>query len=172
MDRQLTFEILLYLNIFFTSFYGCMEAFFLLMKYIYVPDFGKCLDNHKIFSWIITIISTDALTLLNEMFLLLILGGFEAARLYLGQQDNLQKKISVVFRILVLTVPGRPYNRYNTLKWPAQYFSSVSDSLLHVLADKDNPGGHDTGDDTPDRPTVTDVLCLHQLSSKQTQNMF
>ena len=51
-------------------------------------------------------ISADALTLLNEMFLLLILGGFEAARLYLGQQDNLQKKISVVFRILVLTVPG------------------------------------------------------------------
>ena len=41
MDRQLTFEILLYLNMFFTSFYACIEAFFLLMKYLYVPDFGK-----------------------------------------------------------------------------------------------------------------------------------
>ena len=41
MDRQLTFEILLYLNIYFTIFYGGMEAFFLLMKYIYVPEFGE-----------------------------------------------------------------------------------------------------------------------------------
>ena len=41
MDRQLTFEITLYLNIFFTVFYACMEAFFLVMKYLYVPDFGR-----------------------------------------------------------------------------------------------------------------------------------
>jgi len=95
MDRQLTFEILLYLNMFFTSFYACIEAFFLLMKYLYVPDF-------------------DALTLLNEMFLLLALCGFEAARLLLGQEDNLHKKISVVFRILILTVPAQYLTVYFT----------------------------------------------------------
>merc|ERR1711908_229635 len=81
MDRQLTFEILLYLNMFFTGFYACIEAFFLLMKYLYVPDF-------------------DALTLLNEMFLLLALCGFEAARLLLGQEDNLHKKITQVDTIM------------------------------------------------------------------------
>ena len=43
MDRQLTFEILLYLNIFYTMFYAGIETFFFFMKYIYVPDFGKTL---------------------------------------------------------------------------------------------------------------------------------
>ena len=33
--------------------------------------------------------------------MLLSLCGLEAARLWLGQQDNLAKRISVVFRILV-----------------------------------------------------------------------
>ena len=41
MDRQLTFEILLYLNIFFTSFFLFIEALFLFIKYIYVHSFGK-----------------------------------------------------------------------------------------------------------------------------------
>ena len=50
---------------------------------------------------------TDSLTLLNEVFLMLALCGFEAARLFLGQEENLHKKISVVFRILVLTVPAQ-----------------------------------------------------------------
>ena len=49
MDRQLTFEILLYLNIFFTTFYAGIEAFFLLMKYIYVTDYGNYTNNLEIF---------------------------------------------------------------------------------------------------------------------------
>ena len=49
MDRQLTFEILLYLNIFFTTFYAGIEAFFLLMKYIYVTDYGNYNNNLEIF---------------------------------------------------------------------------------------------------------------------------
>lgn len=56
----------------------------------------------------------DGLTLLNEVFLLLVLCCFEAARLHLGQEDNLQKKISVVFRILVLTVPAQYLTVYFT----------------------------------------------------------
>jgi len=95
MDRQLTFEILLYLNMFYTMFYAGIETIFFFMKYLYVPDF-------------------DALTLLNEVFLMLALCGFEAARLFLGQEDNLHKKISVVFRILVLTVPAQYLTFYFT----------------------------------------------------------
>ena len=99
MDRQLTFEILLYLNIFFTSFFVFIEALFLVIKYFYVHNFGRTrsvctIDCHNL-------LSADGLTLLNESFLLLLLGGFEGARLWLGQEENLQKKISVVFRILV-----------------------------------------------------------------------
>jgi len=41
------------------------------------------------------------IALLNEVFLLLVLCGIEAARLWLGQEDNLGKRVSVVFRILV-----------------------------------------------------------------------
>lgn len=48
------------------------------------------------------------------MFLLLALCGFEAARLLLGQEDNLHKKISVVFRILILTVPAQYLTVYFT----------------------------------------------------------
>ena len=43
-----------------------------------------------------------------------VLCGFEAARLHLGQEDNLHKKISVVFRILVLTVPAQYLTVYFT----------------------------------------------------------
>ena len=45
---------------------------------------------------------------------MLALCGFEAARLFLGQEDNLHKKISVVFRILVLTVPAQYLTFYFT----------------------------------------------------------
>ena len=41
VDRQLTFEILLYLNIFYFCLYAGMQALFLLMKYIYVQDMGN-----------------------------------------------------------------------------------------------------------------------------------
>ena len=95
VDRQLTFEILLYLNIFYFGLYAGMEAIFLLMKYYYVAD----MDN---------------LTMLNEVFLLLALTGLESARLYLGQEEFIHKKISVVFRILLLTVPAQYLTLYFT----------------------------------------------------------
>ena len=50
MDRQLTFEILLYLNIFFTSFFLFIEALFLFIKYFYVHNFGK-FSHHKVNSF-------------------------------------------------------------------------------------------------------------------------
>ena len=40
----MTFEILLYLNMFYTMFYAGIETFFFFMKYLYVPDFGKLLQ--------------------------------------------------------------------------------------------------------------------------------
>ena len=102
VDRQLTFEILLYLNIFYFGLYAGMEAIFLLMKYYYVAD----MDN---------------LTMLNEVFLLLALTGLESARLYLGQEENIHKKISVVFRILLLTVPAQYLTLYFTF-WSYQEY--------------------------------------------------
>ena len=41
----MTFEILLYLNMFYTMFYAGIETFFFFMKYLYVPDFGNFLHN-------------------------------------------------------------------------------------------------------------------------------
>ena len=41
----MTFEILLYLNMFYTMFYAGIETFFFFMKYLYVPDFGKLLQK-------------------------------------------------------------------------------------------------------------------------------
>ena len=110
VDRQLTFEILLYLNIFYFGLYAGMEAIFLLMKYYYVAD----MDN---------------LTMLNEVFLLLALTGLESARLYLGQEENIHKKISVVFRILLLTVPAQ----YLTL-----YFTFWQTKVTQVQAAEDH----------------------------------
>ena len=107
MDRQLTFEILLYLNIFFTSFFVFIEALFLVIKYFYVHNFGGYQPLTVIFH---NLLSADGLTLLNESFLLLLLGGFEGARLWLGQEENLQKKISVVFRILVRSQSSGPWS--------------------------------------------------------------
>ena len=72
----------------------------------------------------------DALTLLNECFLLLALCGFEFARLYLGQEDNLHKKISVVFRILVLTVPAQYLTVYFTF-WQTKI--TQVDTLLGII---------------------------------------
>ena len=40
VDRQLTFEILLYLNIFYTGLYTGMEALFLVLKWFYVEGLG------------------------------------------------------------------------------------------------------------------------------------
>jgi len=111
VDRQLTFEILLYLNIFYYCLYAGMQALFLLIKYVYVQD----MDN---------------LTMLNEVFLLLALSGFEAARLYLGQEENIHKKISVVFRILVLTVPASYLTLYFTF-WQTKV--TQVDAVLGII---------------------------------------
>ena len=127
MDRQLTFEILLYLNIFFTSFFVFIEALFLFIKYFYVHNFGKI---GAIYEKGHHVSIADGLTLLNESFLLLLLSGFEGARLWLGQEDNLQKKISVVFRILVLTVPAQYLTAYFTF-W--QTSITQVDSILGIL---------------------------------------
>ena len=45
VDRQLTFEILLYLNIFYYCLYAGMQALFLLIKYVYVQDMGNAVTN-------------------------------------------------------------------------------------------------------------------------------
>merc|ERR1712128_258793 len=54
------------------------------------------------------------IALMNESFLLLLLCGVESCRLYLGQEEQINKKISVVFRILVLTVPAQYLTAYFT----------------------------------------------------------
>ena len=41
IDRQLTFEILLYLNIFYFSFYAGIEALFLLIKFYHIEELRK-----------------------------------------------------------------------------------------------------------------------------------
>lgn len=41
MDRQLTFEILLYLNIFYTSFFVFIEGLFLVIKFFHVDELRK-----------------------------------------------------------------------------------------------------------------------------------
>lgn len=46
------------------------------------------------------------MTFLNETFGLLVLSIIESVRLYIGQEENLPKKMSAVFRILILTVPS------------------------------------------------------------------
>ena len=38
IDRQLTFEILLYLNIFYFSFYAGIEGLFLIIKFYHVEE--------------------------------------------------------------------------------------------------------------------------------------
>ena len=61
---------------------------------------------------------------------MLALCGFEAARLFLGQEDNLHKKISVVFRILVLTVPAQYLTVYFTF-WQAKI--TQVDTILGMI---------------------------------------
>jgi len=111
MDRQLTFEILLYLNIFYFSLYAGMEGLFLIIKFFHVDEL------HMV-------------ALLNEFFLLLLLCGIEAARLYLGAEEQLNKKVSVVFRILVLTVPAQYLTAYFTF-WQTRV--TQVDAVLGII---------------------------------------
>ena len=151
MDRQLTFEILLYLNMFFTSFYACIEAFFLLMKYLYVPDFGKF---QAFVCW--HYLSTTIL-----MF-----------RCPHTPEWNVPAVGTVwIWGCQTVAGPGGQ---------PAQEdLSGVQDSdldsaspvphcLLHLLADQDHPGGHHHGHDSPHCAVHSNVLCCHQLFTKQT----
>ena len=64
MNVLLTFEILMYLNIYYFGLYFGMEMLFLFIKFIYI-------DNY---SWF-----------LYDVFLLLVLGAVESFRLYISQ---------------------------------------------------------------------------------------
>ena len=146
VDRQLTFEILLYLNIFYFGLYAGMEAIFLLMKYYYVAD----MDN---------------LTMLNEGFLLLALTGLESARLYLGQEEFIHKKISVVFRILLLTVPAQYLTLYFTF-WQTKV-TQVGIKHIVVGGFIFHSGGCNAGDHPAHLPVHPDDLCLPHMCTKQ-----
>ena len=65
MDKQLTFEILLYLNVYYFGLYFGMELLFLFIKFLYVENLG--------------------VGFLNDVFLLLLLGAVESGRLYISQ---------------------------------------------------------------------------------------
>ena len=73
MDKQLTFEILLYLNVYFFGLYFGMELLFLVLKFIYV-------DNYSNF--------------LYDLFLLLVLGVVESARLYISQAHDKFRRLT------------------------------------------------------------------------------
>merc|ERR1712025_1423407 len=108
---QLTFEILLYLNIFYFSLYAGIEALFLGIKFFHVDEL-------------------HLVALINECFLLLLLCLLEGCRLYLGQEEQLNKKISVVFRILVLTVPAQYLTAYFTF-WQTRV--TQVDAVLGII---------------------------------------
>jgi len=78
----------------------------------------------------VNLFSVDMIALLNEVFLLLVLCGIEAARLWLGQEDNLGKRVSVVFRILVLTVPSQYLTAYFTF-WQTRV--TQVDAVLGII---------------------------------------
>lgn len=86
-SHMLTLEILLYLNIFYFGLYAGMELLFLVIKFYHVNGLST-------------------LTFVNETFGLLVVVIIESLRLFIGQQENLPKKLSAIFRILVLTVPS------------------------------------------------------------------
>jgi len=86
MDVLLTFEILLYLNIYYFGLYFGIEMLFLFLKFIYVENY----------TWF-----------LYDVFLLLVLGAVESFRLYISQVEDLGRKLEVIFRILVFTLPSQ-----------------------------------------------------------------
>jgi len=86
MNVLLTFEILMYLNIYYFGLYFGMEMLFLFIKFLYI-------DNY---SWF-----------LYDVFLLLVLGAVESFRLYISQIEDIGKRLEVIFRILVCTLPSQ-----------------------------------------------------------------
>lgn len=72
---------------FYYGLFAGMELLFLVIKFYHVHGLST-------------------MTFLNETFGLLVLSIIESVRLYIGQEENLPKKMSAVFRILILTVPS------------------------------------------------------------------
>eukprot|EP00088_Acartia_fossae_P019867 TRINITY_DN2161_c0_g1_i5.p1 TRINITY_DN2161_c0_g1~~TRINITY_DN2161_c0_g1_i5.p1 ORF type:complete len:142 (+),score=20.46 TRINITY_DN2161_c0_g1_i5:85-510(+) len=93
MDLLLTFEILLYLNIYYFGLYFGMEMLFLFIKFWLVEHY----------TWF-----------LYDLVLLCILGGIESMRLYMSQVEDIGRKMEVIFRILVFTVPSQYLVAYFT----------------------------------------------------------
>jgi len=78
-SHMLTLEILLYLNCFYFGLYAGMEMLFLVIKLYHVNGLST-------------------LTFVNETFGLLVVVLIESLRLFIGQQENLPKKLSAIFR--------------------------------------------------------------------------
>ena len=66
MNKLLTFEILLYLNMYYFGLYFGMEFLFLFLKFLLVE-------------------SSQSFEFWNDLFLLVILGMIESGRLYISQ---------------------------------------------------------------------------------------
>ena len=66
MNKLLTFEILLYLNMYYFGLYFGMEFLFLFLKFLLVE-------------------SSQSFEFWNDLFLLVILGVIESGRLYISQ---------------------------------------------------------------------------------------
>jgi len=94
MDKLLTFEILLYLNLYYFGLYFGMELLFLFIKFFHTED--------------------PSGAIYNDFFLLFVLLGVESARLYISQEENMGRRLDVIFRILVLTVPSQYLVAYFT----------------------------------------------------------
>ena len=115
----------------------------------------------------------DMIALLNEVFMLLMLCGIEAARLWLGQEENLGKRVSVVFRILVIfsQLTGSYYSFTNCLSGTDSSFS-ISHCIFYILANKsDTSWCHAWHNSSSDSNCSVD-MCISDLSAKQAQNLF
>eukprot|EP00095_Tigriopus_kingsejongensis_P010473 snap_masked-scaffold1269_size51662-processed-gene-0.3 protein:Tk10473 transcript:snap_masked-scaffold1269_size51662-processed-gene-0.3-mRNA-1 annotation:"transmembrane protein 80" len=92
MDYSLTFELLLYVNIFYFGLYSALEFGLIVYKGFKLPSYQFSSKN-----------------LINELILLTFLVIFETIRLILGQKHettDFDKDLNAVFRLMVLTVPN------------------------------------------------------------------
>merc|ERR1739844_841281 len=116
MDYAITFALLMYINIFYFGLYAGVEFFLLVFKCYQLsgPKFPIGV-------------------MINEMFVLAFLVVVESVRLLLGQQHepvDFDKKMSAIFRILVLTVPSMYSAVYFTF-W--QTFVTRLDAALGMI---------------------------------------
>ncbi|TRY75540.1 hypothetical protein TCAL_07123 [Tigriopus californicus] len=92
MNYSLTFELLLYVNVFYFGLYSCLEFALIVYKAFNLPAYQFSSKN-----------------LINDLILLTFLVIFETIRLILGQKHeatDFDKDLNAVFRLLVLTVPN------------------------------------------------------------------